>query len=64
MLTGSQESVSAKALSLGVTECFSKSEPAVFEDYVNRWAASTSAKLSGNVLLILWSQKTGLLRNS
>ena len=32
MLTGSQESVSAKALSLGVTECFSKSEPAVFED--------------------------------
>ncbi len=52
MLTGSQESVSAKALSLGVTECFSKSEPAVFEDYVNRWAASTSAKLNGNVLLI------------
>lgn len=52
MLTGSQESVSAKALSLGVTECFSKSEPAVFEDYVNRWAASASTKLDGNVLLI------------
>ncbi|MFB0934225.1 MAG: diguanylate cyclase [Propionivibrio sp.] len=52
MLTGSQESVSAKAHSLGVTECFSKSEPAVFEDYVNRWAASTSTRLSGNVLLI------------
>ena len=52
MLTGSQESVSAKALGLGVTECFSKSEPAIFEDYVNRWATSTSAKLDGEVLLV------------
>ena len=31
MLTGSQETVGAAALGLGVTECFSKSEPAVFE---------------------------------
>lgn len=52
MLTSSQEAVSTAALSLGVTECFSKAEPAVFEDYVNRWVANTTAKLTGNVLLI------------
>lgn len=52
MLTSSQEAVSTAALSLGVTECFSKSEPAVFEEYVNRWVASSTAKLSGDVLLI------------
>jgi len=52
MLTSSQETVSATAFNIGITECFSKSEPAVFEEYVNRWAASNTAKLSGNVLLI------------
>ena len=52
MLTSSQEKVSNSALNLGVTECFSKNEPTVFEDYVNRWAASTATKLNGDVLLI------------
>ena len=56
MLTSSQETVSTTALSLGVTECFSKSEPSIFEDYVNRWAASCTVKLNGNVLLIEDSQ--------
>ena len=52
MLTSSQEAISADALALGVTECFSKSEPGVFEDFVNRWIATTSSRLSGSVLLI------------
>ena len=52
MLTGSQEAIHAQALALGVTECFSKSEPAVFEDFVNRWIATTHSSLSGNVLLV------------
>lgn len=52
MLTSSQESVTAQAVSQGVTECFRKDERAVFEAYVDRWAASGSANLSGHVLLI------------
>ena len=52
MLTGSQEAISAQALNLGVTECFSKNEPGVFEDYVNRWVATTTSKLSGTVLVV------------
>ncbi len=52
MLTGSQEAISTTALNLGITECFSKNEPAVFEDYVNRWASKTTAKLGGTALLI------------
>ena len=52
MLTSSQESVTALAVSKGVTECFRKDERAVFEAYVERWAASASANLSGRVLLI------------
>ena len=52
MLTTSQESVTTNAISLGVTECFFKNEPSVFEDYVKRWAESSSAKLSGDVLLV------------
>ncbi len=56
MLTSSQEAVSTAALSLGVTECFSKNEPSIFEDYVNRWAASCTVKLNGSVLLIEDSQ--------
>jgi two-component system cell cycle response regulator len=52
MLTGSQETVGAAALGLGITECFSKSEPAVFEEYVTRWAARSTAKLRASVLLI------------
>ncbi len=52
MLTSSQESVTALAVSKGVTECFRKDERAVFEAYVDRWAASASANLSGNVLVV------------
>lgn len=52
MLTSSQEAISTAALNLGITECFSKNEPAVFEDYVNRWASKTTAKLGGTALLI------------
>ena len=52
MLTSSEESVTAKAISLGVTECFYKNEPEVFEAYVNRWAENCSLKLSGEVLLV------------
>ena len=52
MLTTSQESVTTNAISLGVTECFFKNEPSVFEDYVKRWAESSSAQLSGDVLLV------------
>ena len=52
MLTSSQDMISEQALNLGVTECFSKSEPGVFEDYVNQWVANSTSKLSANVLLI------------
>lgn len=52
MLTSSQDSVTAQAISQGVTECFRKDERATFEAYVDRWAASGSANLSGQVLLI------------
>lgn len=52
MLTSSQEAISTTALNLGITECFSKNEPAVFEDYVNRWAGKATAKLGGTALLI------------
>ena len=52
MLTSSQESVTAQAVSQGVTECFSKEERSVFEAYVERWAASGVANLSGQTLLI------------
>lgn len=52
MLTSSHEAVSSTAINLGVTECFSKNEPGIFEDYVNRWAEKTTAQLSGQVLLI------------
>lgn len=51
MLTSSEE-VAAKVVALGVTECFSKNEPARFEAYVNHWAKSSVAKLSGAVLLV------------
>ena len=56
MFTGSHDTVSAQALALGVTECFSKNEPGVFEDYVNQWITTTTSKLSGKVLLIEDSQ--------
>ena len=52
LLTSSHEAVQARALSLGITQCFSKSEPSVFENYVNHWAASGATKLSGNVLVV------------
>jgi two-component system cell cycle response regulator len=52
MLTSSQESITSEAISQGVTECFRKDERAVFEAYVDRWAASGSANLTGHVLLI------------
>ncbi|MBL8414858.1 MAG: diguanylate cyclase [Propionivibrio sp.] len=52
MLTSSNESVTAKAVSLGVTECFSKNEPSRFEAYVNHWAISSSERLNGEVLLV------------
>jgi two-component system cell cycle response regulator len=52
MLTTAQESVTANAISLGVTECFFKNEPAVFEEYVKCWAASSSTLLRGEILLV------------
>ena len=52
LLTSSQESLTAEAVSQGVTECFRKDERAVFENYVDRWASSASANLSGRVLLV------------
>jgi two-component system cell cycle response regulator len=52
MLTSAQEGVTETAIALGVTECFFKSEPAVFEDYVKRWAESSSVQFSGEVLLV------------
>ncbi|MEI7613808.1 MAG: diguanylate cyclase [Betaproteobacteria bacterium] len=52
MLTSSQESITTKAVSLGVTECFSKNEPSKFEAYVNQWATSSTVKLNGEVLLV------------
>lgn len=52
ILSSAQETISAPALALGVTECFSKKEPAIFEDFVTRWVANTTAKLSGRVLVI------------
>jgi two-component system cell cycle response regulator len=52
MLTSSQESITTKAVSLGVTECFSKNEPSKFEAYVDQWATSSTAKLNGEVLLV------------
>ncbi len=52
MLTSAHESITSKAVSLGVTECFSKNEASKFEAYVNQWATSTSVKLNGNVLLV------------
>ncbi len=51
LLTSSQEAV-PRALSLGITQCFSKNEPAIFENYVNHWAGSGIAKLSGSALVI------------
>ena len=56
MLTSSHESITAKAVALGVTECFSKNEPSRFEAYVNHWATSSSVKLNGEVLLVEDSQ--------
>ncbi len=52
LLTSSHEAVSSAAINLGVTECFSKNEPGVLEDYVNRWAANTTTQLCGKALLI------------
>ena len=52
LLTSAQENVTTQAISLGVTECFRKDERALFVDYVNQWAASNSANLSGMVLLV------------
>lgn len=52
MLTSSQDTISEQALNLGVTECFSKNEAGVFENYVNQWVANTTSKLTANVLLI------------
>ena len=52
LLTGSQEGLSAQALALGVTECFSKNEPAVFENFVTHWATTATSKLRGRVLVV------------
>jgi two-component system cell cycle response regulator len=52
MLTSSQDSVAAQAVSQGVTECFRKDERAVFEAYVERWASSGAANLTGQVLVV------------
>ncbi|SDI29461.1 diguanylate cyclase domain-containing protein [Propionivibrio dicarboxylicus] len=52
LLTGSQEGIGAQALALGVTECFSKNEPAVFEDFVTHWATTATSKLRGRVLVV------------
>lgn len=52
LLTSSQEAVGSAALALGVTECFSKCEPDIFEEYVRRWVTSNTTLLCGNVLLI------------
>ena len=52
LLTSSHDEIATQAAAAGITECFSKEERAVFEDYVNRWAISGTALLSGDVLLL------------